>query len=411
MESVTFRVLASPLHDAEALEQATRRVRSALAEVGGVEADEAGVGTPHCIVVATGGTEAAIIEAVTPTDASTPWAPALLIAHPRQNSLPAALEALAALHQDGRRGRVVFIDDDTALDDLIEAIDDLRTWHRFHATRLGLVGPPSDWLIASTPNSRVVARSWGPSLVDVSVPETVAAFHDVPVELGRRVADRLGGAAADTLPPPADVATAARLDPALRRMIERDDLDAITVRCFDFLGSIQTSGCVALAQLNDDGIVAGCEGDVPAALALLWARYLLDRPGWIANPAAISTVSNTIVLAHCTIAPSMVRDLELSTHFESGIGVGLHGRLRADDVTLVRVGGRDLDRCWIAEGRVCQTGDDPHLCRTQATVEVDDGQLAELLTDPLGNHLVVIEGRHRRRLERWWNWAIAPLRP
>jgi hypothetical protein len=39
------------------------------------------------------------------------------------------------------------------------------------------------------------------------------------------------------------------------------------------------------------------------------------------------------------------------------------------------------------------------------TVHVDD-PLDVLLDDPLGNHLVMVLGHHRSRLERWWKLAF-----
>jgi L-fucose isomerase-like protein len=408
MDRCTYDIVASPLHDLAELGTAVESLVATVEQLGGVrrEPDPA---LPHLVLVASGGTETAILDRLDERERSCHRSPALLIAHPKHNSLPAALEALARLHQLGRRGRIVFADgsDD---DGLREGIDDLTAWHRLHDTRLGLVGAPSDWLVASTPTAEIVRRRWGPELVDVSIPETIRAFAGVPVEVGRSVATRFGGTRAAGLPAPDDVVRAARLDPALREMIDRQRLDAITVRCFDFLGALDTSGCVALAQLNDDGIVAGCEGDVPSALAMLWVRHLLDRPAWIANPASVHPATNEVVLAHCTIAPSMIDGVELSTHFESGIGVGVHGRLRHGDVTLIRLGGAELDRIWIAGGRVTRSGEEPDLCRTQATVEVSDRPVSELLDDPLGNHVVLVEGTHRARLERWWNWAVGPLR-
>ncbi|MGI9599291.1 MAG: hypothetical protein ACR2QK_24220 [Acidimicrobiales bacterium] len=407
MNRATYEILASPLHDPDDLTMLVQPVVAALNRLG-VTRREPEPGTPHLVLVGTGGTETAILERLDDRDRADPGCPAVLVAHPKHNSLPAALEAVARLQQLGRRARIVFVDgpDDGGLD---EAIDDLVAWHHLRGLRLGLVGPPSDWLVASTPSAATVARRWGPELVEVSIPSTVAAFHGVPVEIGRSVANRLGDLTATRLPAPDDVVRAARLDPALRQMIDGEQLDAITVRCFDFLGSIETSGCLALAQLNDDGIVAGCEGDVPAALAMLWSRLLLDQPGWIANPASIRSGANELVLAHCTIAPSLIGDMALSTHFESGIGVGIHGRLRDGPVTLIRIGGADLDRCWIAEGRVISSGAEPDLCRTQATIAVEGRPVQELLERPLGNHLVLVEGRHRARLERWWRWAIGRL--
>lgn len=410
MNTCTYEVVTSPLQGHESAEAALRSVSSALHSIGAVESD-ARPNLAHLIVVGSGGTESIILERLAQRDDRQLRAPTLLVAHPKHNSLPAALETLARLQQLGQRGRIVFVAEggEAGVGDseLGEAVQDLAAWHGLNQTRLGLVGTPSEWLVASTPSRAVVRERWGPELVDVSIPETIERYEAVPVSIGRRAAERFGGNPADRLPAPHDVVKAARLDPALRQIMAENDVDSITVRCFDFLGSIETSGCVALAQLNDDGVVAGCEGDVPSALAMLWVRHLLDKVSWIANPASIDVGANAVVLAHCTIAPSMVDDLQLSTHFESGIGVGVHGRLRTGDVTLIRVGGAELDRCWIADGRVIETGDDPDLCRTQAVVELTDRDVSELLSDPLGNHIVVIDGAHRERLERWWNWAIS----
>jgi L-fucose isomerase-like protein len=403
MNICRFDVVVSPLHGRESAESALHGVLAALDRIGAMEGD-AVTNQPHLVVVGSGGTESLILELLDRPGAS---APVLLVAHPNHKSLPAALETLARLHQLGRRGRIVFFQDEADAPELEEAVQDLVAWHRLHTTRLGLVGTPSDWLVASTPSREMVRDSWGPELVDVSIPATIEQFEAVPVSIGERAAQRFGGTNAAGLPAPHDAVRAARLDPALRQVIASNDVDAITVRCFDFLGSIETSGCLALAQLNDDGIVAGCEGDVPAALAMLWARHLLDQVSWIANPASVDRQRNAVTLAHCTIAPSLVEDLQLSSHFESGIGVGIHGRVRTGDVTLIRIGGNRLDRCWIADGRVVETGNDPDLCRTQAVVELTDRNVGDLLTDPLGNHLVLVEGAHRARLERWWKWAIA----
>ena len=81
--------------------------------------------------------------------------------------------------------------------------------------------------------------------------------------------------------------------------------------------------------------------------------------------------------------------------------------LAPQPVTLLRIGGRDLDEVWIADADIVATGDDPHLCRTQATVELVDRRVDELLDRPLGNHLTVVPGHHAARFERWWRLTIA----
>lgn len=194
---------------------------------------------------------------------------------------------------------------------------------------------------------------------------------------------------------------------ALIDVLDHHDLDAVTVRCFDLLADPGTSGCLALASLNDDGVVAGCEGDVPSALAMLWVRHLLGQPTWMANPATLDVDRNQLILAHCTVAPSMVDSFGLDTHFESGIGVGISGQFAAQPVTLIRLGGPDLEACWIVEGDIVATGDDEDLCRTQVTIALSSGDVGELLSHPLGNHLVLAAGHHEARLRSWWRMVVA----
>lgn len=45
----------------------------------------------------------------------------------------------------------------------------VRVWHQLHSARIGLVGTPSSWLVASLPSSAAVKAAWGPSLVDVPI--------------------------------------------------------------------------------------------------------------------------------------------------------------------------------------------------------------------------------------------------
>jgi L-fucose isomerase-like protein len=412
-----YLVVSSALHDAVAVDQLTAPVRAVLDSVGGRP-----VGTtepagperdgprPLLYVVATGGTERAIIDAVAERRVSHGDEPVVLVAHRAHNSLPAALESLAAVHQTGGRGRIVFVTGDETTDrrELDEAVVDLETMARLRATRLGLIGGPSSWLVASSPEPAVVRRRWGPEVVVVE-PSRMIELTRTPVVPTGVLAERFTRVAdptRSTIDRDA-VSDAMAVHAALGDVLEEHRLDAVTVRCFDLLTDPGTSGCLALASLNDDGIVAGCEGDLPSALAMLLVRYLLGQPSWMANPASVDLDTDTVVLAHCTVAPSMIEGFALDTHFESGQGVGISGHFAPQPVTLVRVGGRDLDESWIVEGEIVATGDDADLCRTQVTVALAPGSVRALLEHPLGNHLVLASGHHGARLGRWWAMAVA----
>ncbi len=404
-----YSVVASTLHDAREVASLTAPLRALLDDLGGLTVDEPSP-VPHLFVVATGGTERLLLDAIAERRVTHPGEPTMLVAHRAHNSLPASLETLAAIQQSGGRGRIILLTDGAQTDRamLDEAVGDLEAIAAMHSARLGVVGGPSSWLVASSPDPCVVRRRWGPDVVTVD-PTRMIELTRTPVTPTGVIAERFTKVA-DPVRSTVDrrsVDEAMAVRSALLDVLDNDDLDAVTVRCFDLLGDPGTSGCLALASLNDDGIVAGCEGDVPSALAMLWVRHLLGQPTWMANPATLDVDRDELVLAHCTVAPSMVDSFALDTHFESGKGVGISGHFADQPVTLIRVGGADLDECWIAEGDIVATGDDPGLCRTQVTVALSSGHVGDLLTHPLGNHLVLAAGHHERRLRSWWRLAIA----
>ena len=403
MTAFCYLIVASALHDATAVDRVTAGARATLDAAGGIRVTSVDEhpGSPLAILVGTGGTEALILDQAAKRHAVVPYEPVLLLAHPLHNSLPASLEAMARLHLDGRRGRIVQIGEEAPVA-LADAIGDVAAIHRLHATRLGLVGEPSGWLVASVPDADAVCARWGVELVPIDIGATISAHATADPRATRAVAVRFAGREE----PASELVTASALHPALVETIERAGVDAVTVRCFDFLESLSTSGCVALAALNDAGVVAGCEGDVASAVAMLLVQAVTGQASWIANPATIDVAGNRMVLAHCTVAPSLVEDVELHTHFESGLGIGLRGRFTPGPVTLLRLGGRELERCWIAEAEIEDAGDAPDLCRTQVTVRLAGANVGTLLDDPLGNHLVMLHGHHRTRIEQWWRLAF-----
>jgi L-fucose isomerase-like protein len=407
-----YSVVASSLHDRHAVEALTAPVRGLLDDLGGAVVDLDGLGaptssSPQLYVVATGGTERLLLDAVARNDAEHPT---VLVAHRGHNALPAALEAMAAIKQHGGRGRIVSLTGDAVADRgaLDEVVGDLEAVVAMRSTRLGVIGGPSSWLVASSPTPEVVRRRWGPEVVTVE-PTRMIELTRTPVVPTGVLAERFTSVA-DPVRSTVDraaVDNAMGVRAALVDVLDNERLDAVTVRCFDLLVDPGTSGCLALASLNDDGIVAGCEGDVPSALAMLWVRHLFGQPTWMANPASLDVDRNELLLAHCTVAPSMVESFALDTHFESGMGVGISARFAAQPVTLIRLGGVDLDECWIAEGAIVATGDDADLCRTQVTIELSSGNVGDLLTHPLGNHLVLATGHHEQRLRAWWSMVVA----
>jgi L-fucose isomerase-like protein len=400
-----FALLAavSPIHDASALRDLVESYAAPLRALGGRRWEPEGgrAALPLVVFVATGGTERQILQSA----GSDAREPTLLVAHPGHNSLPAALEVLARVQQLGIRGQVHYLRgpaDTVGLARLAEAIHDLSVRRALLESRIGLVGEPSDWLVASSPTIETVRSVWGPTVVPVPLESILSEPDEEIVARGAALArDFRAGAAALVEPAEAELPAAGRVHAMLSRVVEAERLDAVAVRCFDLVQRQRTTGCLALAHLNDQGIVAGCEGDLVATVAMLWLRRLTGKTAWMANPSRIDLERGILGLAHCTVPRSACGVYQLRSHFESGLGVGLQGTMPTGPVTLARIGGARMERLRAIDGDLLRNTDHPDLCRTQVEVEVGGEVLQDLLAQPLGNHLVVVSGHHAADLRRW----------
>ena len=113
-----------------------------------------------------------------------------------------------------------------------------------------------------------------------------------------------------------------RLYRAIKRICKEEKLSAVTVSCFKLIERTGTTGCLALAMLNDEGIIAGCEGDLQSVFTLLVAKALTGKVGFMANPSMINARNNEIILAHCTIGMKQTERYIIRNHFETRTATG-----------------------------------------------------------------------------------------
>ena len=394
MKDVAIYTLTSELHDAEAVGAATRIFLGSLhLDYDFRDADYADYGSHvlSLIYVRTGGTEG-VFRRLLPELRQKSERPTLLLTSGKSNSLAASMEILSFLRQQGLKGEIIHGSAEYVAHrvDLLAKVEKAR--RELRGTRLGIVGKPSDWLISSTFDRDAVSRLLGIELVDVPMADVHACLDETTP--GNLLLPDASDAIRQAYP------GAVHIYRALRLLVEKHRLNGFTIRCFDLLSSLHNTGCWALARLNADGIVAGCEGDVPALLSMKIAQAVTGVSGFQANPATIDPEAGEMLFAHCTIPINMVERYELDTHFESGIGIGIRGFAKPGPVTIFKLSG-DLSRHFIAQGELVRCEDKPGLCRTQQVIRLDDKRQADyFLTDPIGNHHIVLPGHRLELLEQ-----------
>ncbi len=394
--NIAIYTLTSPLHDEKAVEAATHEFLDSLHihyDFQGTDFADYGSHVLDLLYIRTGGTEG-VFRQLLPTLRGQSSRPFYLLTSGKSNSLAASMEILSYLRQQGIQGEIIHGSPSyiTEKISLLERIGEAR--RRLSGLRLGIVGKPSDWLISSDAVPDIVRERLGIELVDIPMQELLD-------EIGLQKQEAASSFVPEGTPDPVRNALpgAERIYHALRSLVQRHGLGGFTLRCFDLLTTVRNTGCMALARLNAEGFVAGCEGDVPALLSMAIVRTLTGISGFQANPARIDPQTGEMLMAHCTIPLDMVERYELDTHFESGIGVAIRGYVPVGPVTLFKVSG-DLRRSFAAEGQLLQCQAQPDLCRTQQVIRLDNpAQTTYFLTNPIGNHHIVLPGHHRELLE------------
>ena len=403
---MSFRYIpvASTLHDKRSLSDMLAGHEKALAALGGARLDGAVADGEDVAFtfVQTGGVESDVIRRYRSRMQQGKTGPLLLIAHPAHNSLPAALEILAQVQQENGSGRIYLLkgkDDAATLAEIAQTARCMEANRKLAEDRLGLIGASSDWLVASSHRPETVGNRFGMKVVPLAVDELRAHIARDPAPAHGPEFETWSRAAGTEGVTREAFARAVGVYRGLKALAASYRLTAITVRCFDLVTGDGTTGCLALSRLADEGITAGCEGDIPSAVMLRWLWHLTGKAGWMANPSDLDARKGELLLAHCTVPLGLVGEHRLKTHFESGLGVGIDGTFPSGPATLLRLGGANLERWWGAEGALIEDLHLPDLCRTQVKVRISPPAAGELLDAPLGNHLVLVPG-HVRALFR-----------
>ncbi len=390
---ISIFTLTSPLHDKAAVDAATKEFLDSLGfeySLKGEEYEDYGTDL-SLIYVRTGGTEG-LFKELLPTLQGYSRQPILLLTSGKSNSLAASMEILSYLRQQGVRGEILHGDPDY-IRTRLESIGTVESARRsMEYTTLGVIGQPSDWLIASEVDREALFDRLGINLQYIPMEELLdgySSLKDDIVESWREV----GGESSTPLPAPVKQAVpgAWRLYKALKTLVADYGLSGLTIRCFDLLTSVRNTGCVALARLNSEGIVAGCEGDIPTMVSMMIGRAVTGVSGFQANPSGIDTRTGEVSFAHCTVPLDMVSEYGLDSHFESGIGVGVRGHIPEGPVTVFKVSG-DVSRRFVREGELVRNEARTDRCRTQIVVKLPPEAVSYFLNDPIGNHHVILPG-------------------
>ena len=326
------------------------------------------------ILIASGGSENYFLESINKLKE-----PYYLLTTGKNNSLAASLEILTYLNNNNLEGEILH-GNTTYIANRINQLFDKT--NKEYPVKLGVIGKPSDWLISSIPDRVKLLKLFNIKLVDISLDELIALYKQKDGFINDLKCFDLKELNKDN-----------NLYLAFCEIRSRYNLVGLTVRCFDLLDSIHTTGCFSLAELNAKGIIGTCEGDISALISMYLIKKWFGKSSFQANPSKIDVDNKVIELAHCTCPFDMISSFKYDTHFESGIGVAIKGEFFEKDVTIFRLSS-DLKRFYVGEGKIVANLNDMRQCRSQIRIKMND-DISVLLREPCGNHHMVFYGHYK----------------
>ncbi len=323
--------------------------------------------------------------------------PYILLSSSIHNSLASSLEITSFLKQKRKRVEIIHGDSDYIARRIRELRKIFQVKNKLVSIKLGVIGKPSDWLIASNVNYLKGKETLGISLIDIEMGELVKEvdqdYHFAHPKLKDIREKGFNKKSIDG---------ALNIYNGFKAIINKYKLDGITVRCFDLIKICKNTGCLGISLLNDEGIVAGCEGDVPALISMVILRYLTDEPVFMANPSSIDIDNNEIILAHCTVPLNMSDKFHLKTHFESDLGVGIKGDIREGEATIFKLSG-DCKNYFVSGGEIVENLSKENLCRTQIRLRMNE-DVKYFLQNSIGNHHLICKGDYSELVREFFKW-------
>lgn len=281
-----------------------------------------------------------------------------------------------------------------------EAMRYLKTKEVLNLLRKSVIlsaGEPEPWVLSSVRSGKRIEDKFGITVKTLPLDEIEELYKSGDDVKAKIYADAwLEKANALIEPNEEDVRNAAKLQSIFIELLQQYEADCFCTKCFELIGRINTTACLALSFLNSSAVWCGaCEGDLDSAVSLLVMRKLTGKNPWMANPIVME--KDKLILSHCSapVTEEGPLPLTLRSHHESGKGVSTEVSFPLQKtVTLMRIGNH-MESIQYFTG-IAEKIPDIRTCRTRLQIQVEG--LEDRMSEILGCHFTLVYGDFTKEL-------------
>jgi hypothetical protein len=247
-----------------------------------------------------------------------------------------------------------------------------------------------------------VKEGMGIEVIDVPFAKVNEAWAAADKDEARAIADRWQKTAARVEGvSPETLVTSAAMYLGQKAVLKEYGANAITINCLGgfYGGHIHAYPCLGFHELNNEGLVGGCECDVRSAATMVTMTALTKgRPGYISDPV-IDTSARQIIYAHCVASNRVFgpkgpsNPIEILTHSEDRQGAAVRSILPLGYMTSTVEFSPEKKTILFHQGKAVANSPDDRACRTKLVIE-PVGDLERLFDqwDEWGWHRVTYYG-------------------
>ena len=247
-----------------------------------------------------------------------------------------------------------------------------------------------------------IKEAMGIEVVDVPFNKVNAAWAAADKDEAKAIADRWAKTAAKVEGvSPETLVTSAAMYLGQKAVLKEYGANAITINCLGgfYGGHIHAYPCLGFHELNNEGLIGGCECDVRSAATMVTMTALTNgRPGYISDPV-IDTAHRQIIYAHCVASNKVfgpagpTNPFEILTHSEDRQGAAVRSLLPVGYMTTSVEVSPERKLILFHQGKAVGNSPDDRACRTKLVAEpVGDIEKLYAEWDQWGWHRVTVYG-------------------
>lgn len=180
--------------------------------------------------------------------------------------------------------------------------------------RIGQLGETVPTFENLTFNTEKITERIGAQIIKFPIEEVIERIKGVPDKEAKIEAERIASKAKKIQVTPHWLLETGKIIRAIHMLREEHALDSVSVRCWpEFQSDLSIAPCVAVADLNDEGICAGCEGDVIGTLSMYVGYLASSFPTTMNDLVAYDAESDSLQMWHCGPGPVSWADADGQT--------------------------------------------------------------------------------------------------